>query len=385
MSLFLIFALLLVGEYYYSQYKEINQYGGVISILGIVLYSSSGQDEKYTNNQNLTKHQAIPKNRVIVNNQPLQTRFSCPPRKEKSVKYNRKNTLYQWTDENGRLVLTDKPPVQSSDHSVINDFKISEYDLSNQYFDLNIDFKYSGSYYLLKDDLNNSIRNIYLIISKLLGKDRLRLSTVNLRIFGDEARYQSFRRKTIPNGTENAAGFYLHGNGVNLAVTYSHPNPKDTVSVSLHESFHVMAYELFANTPRWFNEGMAEYLETMTIIDSVATIHSQNSWFYQLRSGLKTKGMPLIKLVTMTPNEFYGENKSFNYASSWSLITYLMHDKKGRKFLSKYMQALFDNYCKRVSTVPFIENNYPGGIRALENGWHEWAINGSQMSQDWTF
>ncbi len=385
--LFIGFSLLLISVHYHKQYQEISRKGGSIQILGYTIYSSPGLESKEESKEITSKHIIIERLDIPVrhdsNIAPLKQHLTCPPRKEKPVRYKPKEELYSWKDENGRIIFSDRTPGRISEDSIANDFKRHEYTLPDQYFDINIDLKAGGKFGQLKSQLEVSLRNVYLIMSHLIGKDRLRLSTVNLRIYGTERHYHAFRQTADPLMNENIAGFYLGDQ--KLAVTYNHHDSKQTVSISLHESFHVLAHELFVNTPTWLNEGLAEYFETMTVMDKVATIHPQEHWGRLVRQELTSKRMSLRKLINMAPNEFYGPNQSPNYASAWSLVSHLMATKKGRQFLANYMQYMFDNYCQPLPTLQLIEHFYPGGFRSLETEWYQWVVNKQDQAQTWTF
>lgn len=376
----IVFGSLLIGEHYYQQYKQLNESGGEIRILDRVIYSVPSKVK-----QKLSIH-APPDTYISTNNQPvLSSNSHCPPRFDKPIQYNRKDKIFTWKNEHGRKIITNQPEQKLTSRIEINDLKINEFDLPDLYFNLNIEYKYVGSTYQLRNKLENSLRNVYRVVSSILGKERLRLSTVNLKIFSGKDSFHKFRKSVASGTNENTDGFYQHGKGINLAATYAHQNFNDTVSVSLHESFHVLAHEIFTDTPTWFNEGMAEYFETMTIKNDVSTIHSQPSWSNILRQNSK---MPLNHLITMKPNDFYSNNHSqttLHYASAWSLISYLMQHLEGRQFLKIYMQTMYDNYCLDTPTLQLITQYYPGGSKVLEKNWHQWISRSSQFTQTWEF
>ncbi len=387
--LLIIFGSLLIGENYYNQYKRINESGGELRLLDKVIFSKpSNVEQKFlTNIPTETEVPPTTQPIKIANKPVLRSRSNshCPPRTEKPIQYDRKDKIFTWKNENGRKVITNQPEQKLSNAIEINDLKINEYNLPDLYFDLNIEYKYVGSTYQLKNNLENSLKNVYRIVSSLLGKERLRLSTVNLRIFESSNSFHKFRKSFAPGTNENTGGFYQHGKGINLAATYAHQNLNDIIKVSLHESFHVLAQEIFTNTPTWFNEGMAEYFETMTLANAISTIHSQPNWSNLLRTNRK---ITLNHLVTMKPNDFYSKNNlqnSLHYASAWSLISYLMQHSEGRQFLKKYMQSMYDNYCLDTPTLQLIAQYYPGGSKTLEKNWHQWISRSSQFTQTWEF
>lgn len=381
------FGLLLISEHYYRQYQGVSSKGGSIQLLGHTIYSSAGMERKNVikeiTSENIISQQSDIPVKKDSDVSSLKLQLTCPPRKEKPVRYKPKEELYSWKDENGRIIFSDKTPNRISETGVASDFKRHEYTLPDQYFDINIDLKAGGTFGQLKNQLEVSLRNIYLIMSYLIGKDRLRLSTVNLRIYGTESHYHAFRQSVAPLLNENNAGFYLGDQ--KLAVTYNHQNPKQTISVSLHEAFHVLAHELFVNTPTWLNEGLAQYFETMTVMDKVATIHPQDYSARLAHEVLTTGRMSLRKLVNMEPDEFYGSDQSPNYASAWSLASYLMVTQKGRQFLSDYMQYMFDHYCHQLPGLQLVEYFYPGGLKSLESEWYRWVVNKQGQAQTWTF
>lgn len=384
--------IFVVSHYFYWQYEQIEREGGELKLFNYVIYSKSRPaTQAITYKKESTDSQpAITKNndKRTYHGQPLNSieqtfqSTACPPRRDNSIETNRKARIYRWKDEHGRVTIADRPPQQIAGTLIVKDLDILDYILADKYFQLTINFKSVHSSEDLHNTLESSLKSVYQIIAGLLEKDHLRLSHVNLHVYGNFPQYRSVARKYYGDN-DLPVGFYSSKD--NLAVALMTPdNQQQGINTAIHESVHVLMSELFVTPPTWFNEGMAEYFETIIVLDSVATIHTNPDRFNKLRDrSFASKRSPLTHLVTLNGDSFYSKNQSTNYSAAWSLVAFLMKHKEGKSFMRHYVNYMAENYCRAKPTLQLMNQYYPGGVEALERAWLNWLMHGQQKAQIW--
>jgi Flp pilus assembly protein TadD len=109
--------------------------------------------------------------------------------------------------------------------------------------------------------------------------------------------------------------------------------------------YHELTHQFVANTtgvlPPWFNEGIAEYYSTFSIVDDAAHIGRP---VHDHVLGLRDQGLiPLRELFAVTrssPMYNEGERTGHFYAQSWALVHYLMADPGRRAQLDRFLDLL---------------------------------------------
>lgn len=139
-------------------------------------------------------------------------------------------------------------------------------------------------------------------------------------------------------------------------------------STLLHEVTHMFVRSSLAEVPTWFNEGLAQYYETLSVEEGSAIvgrpIRDKRAWarseWTTERSGpfIQTKipvgSVPSIdELVAMDASTFYVPGKdpnnptldelkkrSTNYVGAWGLVHLLMHDPAYQPRLDAWMEQM---------------------------------------------
>ncbi|MGB0893821.1 MAG: peptidase MA family metallohydrolase [Parashewanella sp.] len=209
------------------------------------------------------------------------------------------------------------------------------------------------------------IKKIYQILSLYLDKQHLLEVEVNLTFAHSKREYQSIQRAKAPN-LGQSQGFYT-SNGNYAAVWFK--NSKQAQKTAVHEATHVINSGLFGNTPKWLNEGLAEYFERMKVIGLAAKIQPQD-W-----STLnQVKRMRLISLINSTRQDWKGSNQSTMYSASNSLVHFLMSTPRGKPVAKQLLSHLAVNRCGKTN-VQDVLSLYPNGLNGLERDWHHWMKN----------
>jgi len=108
-----------------------------------------------------------------------------------------------------------------------------------------------------------------------------------------------------------------------------------------HEGFHQFLDLIAPDAPVWFNEGMAEYYETMKR-DKNASLQGGQIRRDHLATLRKLPPLPLKRFFAMGGQEFY-KHPERNYAQAWLTIHFLReHSADTRKIFKSLIDALQD-------------------------------------------
>ena len=218
-----------------------------------------------------------------------------------------------------------------------------------EYFNLNLSGNAQSTYF--NDQLSMRINKVYQLLSDLVPKEKLEKVTVDLKIFNntnDYRRYSTRFSKTLGRRTN---GFYIRR--LNQAVVNKRSDFQ-AGQVALHESTHVINAGIFGYIPRWLNEGIAEYTENMTQTGQVTEVHPNTSWSKNYRVNTK-RMVSLDELLSAKRRDWNSSKRLSYYATSWSLIYFLMNSEEDRQWLGKLLTG------KSQSTLR--KNYYPSIYR----------------------
>ncbi|MCH1918983.1 DUF4124 domain-containing protein [Shewanella sp. A3A] len=261
--------------------------------------------------------------------------------------------IYQWTDNNCTVHFADHPASASAQRT--------QYQSPSYNFDLSISALSSGIKPFFKDRLSASLRQIDDIYRTLLPAEALRPVRVNVSLTSSKATYDNFYRR-YHSITSPTQGFYSHSD--NLAVVW-YRNDDQGFATAVHEAVHVMNAAQFGSTPRWFNEGMAEYFENMELDGFNVLIHPIE-W-----QSVRRAPTQLSQLFSAT-NQDWANNQARLYANSHALIYFLMSDATGKMALKDLFAAIVHFRCQPIDVVQTLNSSYPGGLSQLERDWHNW-------------
>lgn len=185
---------------------------------------------------------------------------------------------------------------------------------------------------------------------------------IKVTVFGNPDEYRGvFLNETGGKG-HGTNGFYSHR--LNESFLYKRPEYLQTV---VHEISHCMLAHNFSRAPRWLQEGMAEFCETLTIEDNKIVFSAQRS---RINSVVHTvKGQPL-KLREFFNSNRWGEKAQTPvlYDISYAVIYYLI--KKNPNTLKQMLSYMGEGH----SSIDAIEYSY-GGFYNFENDFNRFYKN----------
>ena len=160
-------------------------------------------------------------------------------------------------------------------------------------------------------------------------------SQANVLIFRDAESYRPFK-PIRADGTvdENVAGYFLAGENANYITLSKKGGKTDPFHTIFHEYIHFLLKSRNgkAELPSWISEGLAQYFETLQVIDGgrvTLGTAPQNRLELLRRSELIAPGELLSARRTAL---HIGANmqRSMFYAQSWLLVHYLLHNGSGK-------------------------------------------------------
>ncbi len=268
------------------------------------------------------------------------------------------NLIFSWTDENGVTHFSNTLYGANKDVRVLDEYKANL-----RPFVLNI----SSNQQLpnqFETQVTIGIKKIYHILSLYMEKQHLREVSVNLTFAHSKKDYQIIQQAKAPALTQSQ-GFYT-SNGNFAAVWFR--NEEQAKSTAIHEATHVINSGLFGVSPKWLNEGLAEYFERMNIFGLAVKV-SPRDW----RKFPEVIQMRLSRLLAENPRDWQGKSQSSMYLASHSIVHFLMSSPKGKVIIKKLFVHLAENRCAKTN-IRGVLNQYPNGISALEREWRQWML-----------
>ncbi len=271
--------------------------------------------------------------------------------------------IYQWKDTEGQQHMSDSFPKSNDYHDLV----VQNLDSEN-FFTLKLDKKYSRLPAFASDRMKRDVNQIYKILTKNVGVSQLNHITLNLKLFDDKGRFNTYKKKVAP-GMGTAGGFYI--SRLNEASVFTSNDDQRMYDVTRHEATHAIVAGALGSAPIWLNEGLAEYFEDLTFKNGMTRIVKPDESHLKLLS--KTSLPGLKNHFSMSSEQWYDEpGKTKNYALGWSLVYFLMSSDRDRQFLKYMLDHLAYNYCKPFSEIAYINKYYPGGLSGFEKNWKKW-------------
>lgn len=228
---------------------------------------------------------------------------------------------------------------------------------------------------IFEDQLAKRITTAHGWLSSLLPDSTQQNVTVNLWVFNDVDDYRHFKHQQVPHLTANSIGF--HSSRKNIAAVLQKNNDQ-VLYTSLHEAVHVINSGMFGYLPRWVNEGLAEYVEDMTIEGQRAVVEPKQVWLNEVNKS----PLDLEFVLSSGYKQWNEKNRRSLYAHSWAMMYFLMSQEKNQVLLQDYFAENVKLPCQRLDSARYFANHYSGGLSRMEEDFKSWL---KQDKQTHTF
>ncbi|MCL1065717.1 hypothetical protein L2735_02700 [Shewanella olleyana] len=277
----------------------------------------------------------------------------------------RDNGIYTWVDDKGITHFSDV--AAAGKKSLLTQYSEPQYS-----FDIEINSIATNPPPFLRNKLTTTLKHIDAEFRQFLPKRELLPIKIDLILAGSADAYQDLQRK-YSNSVSASQGFYSSRHNVAAVL---HHNDLQAFRTAVHESVHVMNAGQFGSTPRWFNEGLAEYFESPLYLKQLNDKSQfQLATSRQIKVARKNyksgKYLSLTKLFNATDADWNGSSRNSLYQNSRQFIQFLMSSSKGRQTLNTLFTQFSEQRCDKKTPMPALKA-YPGGMRKLEQDWLKW-------------
>lgn len=274
--------------------------------------------------------------------------------------------VYQWRDADGRLHFGDAPPEQDTAKNLSERYDNS---LPFRIVIEGVDYKVPAS---VREHISISVKKIFTIYRQALGEMPKQRRDFRIVIYGNEADFRRYQRQVAPV-LENAAGFY--NNQTNQITTWGMAEAQ-LLALVTHEASHAISNTNEHWVPTWLNEGLAEYFEGMHVFGLSAEVHANRYWLNVLTHQGYTRRPPdLRRYLAVSHEQWYrgdGDDGTLAYATSWSLVYFLMDSRQGRDLLKALLERTRASPLPLMDSADFIDQRWPGGLAAFTEAWRAW-------------
>ena len=249
------------------------------------------------------------------------------------VKYERNGDIYTWTDSQGVVHFTDEKP----------NFAVATYDSGFKapldYFDLTLNTPKLPSSF--NQDLRIRLNTVFKVYGQIIGVHALKKVKLNLTVLPTRSAYEAVTKQRGGNPT-NTVGMYFHASN---SAFIEYRNAQNAMSTAVHEAVHAINKAVLGYTPRWLNEGFAEYFEITKNHMQTGIVEPNTSWTINNRLA---KGVFNMSRLIGLEESWKQKNTSKLYASSWAAIYFLMDSSQGRLLLKNIMLAEQESPCNKL-------------------------------------
>jgi hypothetical protein len=152
-----------------------------------------------------------------------------------------------------------------------------------------------------------------------------------------------------------------------------------TFATIKHETSHAIVDTITPFTTAWLNEGLAEQMETLELENDRLAIgrNAENRYFVQ-RLATENQGLlGLEKLFSLPSDEWRQHHSSTGiplYCQTGELVYFLLSSAPGRNFIVRLLHR-YERGTRELSSR-LVEQDYTGGIQAMQGAWNHWLSQG---------
>jgi hypothetical protein len=247
------------------------------------------------------------------------------------IRYEQIEGVYTWIDERGIKNYSDQKPNSNAEL----------YRTSNSnaldFFELNLHAPGLSSEF--KNKLSSNLRAVFRAYTSLIGLNAMRKVKLNLHILPNRRAYNRMV-KSVGGNPQGTSGVYF-GSKNTAYIEYS--TFERTINVAIHEAVHAINEAIIGDTPKWLNEGLAEYFEYTSANMQASIVEPNKSWVSSKKMLYKKVVQP-YQLVHGSPH-WRRSTYSKMYRSSWVLVHFLASNSTRKQALKKYLHAEQKDKC----------------------------------------
>ncbi len=187
------------------------------------------------------------------------------------------------------------------------------------------------------NELNAKLNSTFQHIESQLRITLNQAITLNLVFQTTRADYENYLLK-LGISPEGNQGIYLSPDNLSIVEIQTY---EQGVKTAIHEAVHAFNNAYWGSSLRFFNEGMAEYLESITTTGSIPPFDF--SWLTHQHYPKQ------ISTLLFSEVDWHGNQRHELYQNSKALFHFLMSHESGRKVIWAIMQNEMEEPC---TTLP---------------------------------
>ncbi|WP_114326666.1 hypothetical protein [Candidatus Colwellia aromaticivorans] len=276
------------------------------------------------------------------------------------VKYKKVGEVYTWVDERGIANFSSTQPKNG-------EFRVLNYAGEKVFDYFSLDLNAESLPYDFNQKLTLKLNKLFEIYGQLLDRSSLKKVDINLRIYASKITFNQIKAKNNMPVSDNTPGFYSHAtNQAHLLLT----NHAATMRIATHEATHAINRGIIGYSPKWLNEGLAEYSEYIEVDGQNGRVYPNKNWTNN--NHMSKQLLPLNKLLTATNGDWNSELRSRLYATSWAFIYFMMDNQQRKGMLAKVIKYEQQNLCD-VTGIKQVENIIGLPIKGLQRQFNHWT------------
>ena len=280
-----------------------------------------------------------------------------------------KQKIYKWIDEHGRTHFGEKPSAANELNTQVEDLS-KQYEALQQAVKLSIEYPNWAGDSLIESEIKKQGKLVHKVLSHYVPKIYQRQINLKIILFKNVAEFESHRDKQQANAQWGA----YYSSASNSIYLPRYPNVEQTMAIARHEMTHAMLAGMLGPVPVWINEGLAEYMESISWQMNAAVAQPRVSQYGRL------KGANMKQLANTQHVDFYGADQDRNYLQAVASIYFLLDHQAGREWLKRSFAFYGQNPCRKASAEQLFSKNYPAGIDGASRNFKAWLNKGKFAS-----
>jgi tetratricopeptide (TPR) repeat protein len=169
------------------------------------------------------------------------------------------------------------------------------------------------------DEAGRVLEESYAAYGRLLGRPKIRGSAkARVYLFSGKAGYERYAQDALGGAPSHTAGLYSPE--VKQLLIWNLETRDLMMRTVRHEGFHQYCDRMWRDAPLWLNEGLAEYFETVRIVNGSWSTGEKRKDHLDALASLER----LSDYFSRDAAKFYAEPER-SYAQAWALVHFMLH------------------------------------------------------------
>lgn len=204
-----------------------------------------------------------------------------------------------------------------------------------KYYELNTNLGEGYEAFLV--ELKTKLDGAFQKVETTLGITLNKTITLNMVFQTTRIDYEDYVSSQGRSAVGNQ-GIYIPSKNLSIVEI---KNYNQGVGTAIHEAIHAFSYAYWGDSVTFFSEGIAEYLESITLNGSIPPFDFLP---------IKHQQEPLrVSTLLFSEADWHGDRNNELYQNSKALFYFLMSNRQGRKVILKIMQLEMEEPCTTLS------------------------------------